>query len=187
MLLFKEKRRILGYDTPNTNSVAFCTNMLVLFNLFQLSRDKCSRALDMNTADKVYSYCTFREETWRITEKQNNSPHTSQILSEAENTHIAKLIHWHCITWIPLCNLYLLLLVRFSFSPPHLWSPHTSETLGVIKKTEYSENIKTNLKLIGQDITIMSEGSELTNRVFICTTTHTDSEEIGSTKERWSW
>lgn len=57
-----------------------------------------------------------------------------------------------------------LYVVRFSFNPPQIWSLYTSERLGgVIKKTEHCEDIKTNLMLIGQDIVIMSEGSELTN------------------------
>lgn len=38
-----------------------------------------------------------------------------------------------------------------------------------------------------QDITTMSDGSELANRAFVGTATHTDSEGAGSTKESWSW
>lgn len=38
-----------------------------------------------------------------------------------------------------------------------------------------------------QDITIMSDGSELANRAFVGTATDTDSEGTGSTEESRSW
>lgn len=43
--------------------------------------------------------------------------------------------------------------------------------------------LKQNLQLMDQDVTIMSEGSELANRAFVGTATHTDSEGTGSTEE----
>lgn len=75
--------------------------------------------------------------------------------TQIEDTFTGNVLAGH-LSVIIIC----LCVVRFSLNPPQIWSSQTSETLvGVIKKTEYCEDSKTNLKLIGQDIIIMSEGS----------------------------
>lgn len=93
----------------------------------------------------------YTEKTQRITEKLNDSPHTPQILAAAENKYtLVKIIHWHCITQIPLFNLYLHVGCLVSFSLLHFQLPHTSETfVSVIKRTEYCENIKTETAIDG--------------------------------------